>query len=222
MLFLNCKPTDAGNILAERISRSLRAGERVLWLLSGGSNIGIAIEALPKLKAEFGDTLKDHLAVTLTDERYGPVGHADSNWQQLSVAGFDFTAVKARPVLQGLSLTETVSEFTRTYQSLCCFAGVIIAQFGIGADGHTAGVLPGTIGVHDTVVACGYKSKEFTRITLTLPTIKNLPIAYTFAFGSAKKGIIEQLESGQTSLSDMPALVLKDIPESYLYSDQLS
>ena len=37
----------------------------------------------------------------LTDERYGPVGHPDSNWSQLLQKGFDLPQAKLVPVLTG-------------------------------------------------------------------------------------------------------------------------
>jgi 6-phosphogluconolactonase/glucosamine-6-phosphate isomerase/deaminase len=229
MQFLKIKDqTEAGEILAGKIGENLKQNKKVLWLLSGGSNIGIAVETLNLLKKYFGESLKDNLAVTLMDERYGQVGHADSNWQQLLLGGFDFTAVKSIPVLQNLEPKETVIKFGKNYRDLTAWADVIIGQFGLGSDGHTAGVLPETIGVTDQGTACFYTRpnllqgrdiKGYDRITLTLKTIINIDIAHTFAFGESKEEIIKSLQTQDISLEEMPAQILKEILESYLYSD---
>jgi 6-phosphogluconolactonase/glucosamine-6-phosphate isomerase/deaminase len=222
MQFIKLKDqSEEGEIVAKKIGEYLKDNKKVLWLLSGGSNILLEVETLNILKQEFGESLKESLAVTLTDERYGNIGHADSNWIQLLQNGFDISAVRALPVLCGLEPKETVIKFGKNYRDLEAGAHVIIGQFGIGADGHTAGVLPDTIGVKDQGTACFYSGGQYERITLTLKTIRNINIAYTFAFGESKKEIVEKLKNEDLSLEEMPAQVLKEIPESYLFSDQI-
>lgn len=219
MEFIKINKNEAGKVLADKIGESLQKNNKVLWLLSGGSNISISIEALNLLKNNFGNKLKELLSVTLTDERYGPVGHADSNWQQLSEAGFDFNLCKkVVPVLTDASLEETTRSFSENYQQLTCGSDIIIGQFGIGSDGHTVGVLPGTIGVTDTDIACGYISEKFIRISLTLSVIKHIQLAMIFAFGPDKREVIEILQSKEIPLNIMPAQILKKVSESCLYS----
>jgi len=231
MKFINIKnQSETGKILADKIGEYLKQDKKVLWLLSGGSNISIAVEALNILKKDFSSviasgakqsSLKDNLAVTLTDERFGPVGHKDSNWQQLLLGGFDMSSVYAVPILCGMEPKETVIEFGKKYRDLTAEADVIIGQFGLGADGHTAGVLPNTIGVKDQGTSCFYDGGKFKRVTLTLKTIRNINIAYTFAFGESKKEIVKSIQSKNIPLEAMPAQVLNEIEESYLYSDQI-
>lgn len=227
MKFIKLKTQEEGvEILAKKMGEYLGGGKKVLWLLSGGSNILLEVEILNLIKKNFGDNLKENLAVTMTDERYGNIGHTDSNWMQLLQNGFDISAVRALPVLCGLEPKETVIEFGKKYRDLTAWADVVIGQFGIGSDGHTAGVLPNTIGVNDQGTACFYAcpnlsqgrdGKNFDRITLTLKTIRNINVAYTFAFGEAKKEIVEKLKNEDISLEEMPAQILKEIEESYLY-----
>lgn len=212
---------EGGERLVEKIGEYLEQNKKVLWLLSGGSNIILEVEILNALIKKFGKKLKENLAVTLTDERYGPVGHRDSNWQQLGEAGFDFEAVQSVPVLYDLELDKTVIYFGKRYRDLTAWADVIIGQFGIGTDGHTAGVLPATVGVKDQATACGYVSEKFTRITLTLKTIRNINVAIIFALGEAKKEIIKLLQTKDISQAEMPAQVLKEVGEGYLFSDQI-
>ncbi len=222
MKFLPIKnQTEAAEILAAKIADSLKQDKKVLWLLSGGSNIPLSVSALEILKTLFSKkTLKANLAVTLTDERYGPVSYPFSNWQHLIKDGFKLKEVKAVPVLSGLSLEETVKEFEQNYKKLTQWADIIIGQFGIGVDGHIAGVLPDTIGVNSKEIACAYEAVRFTRISLTLNTIKNISVVYAFVFGSAKKTMLHIFHNHASSLEEMPALILKHIPEAYLYSDQ--
>jgi len=220
MQFIKLKDgIEGGKIVAGKIGEYFKQNKKVLWLLSGGSNIALEVETLNTLKREFGENLKECLAVTLVDERYGNIGHQDSNWIQLLQNGFDISLVRALPILCGLEPKETVIKFGKNYRDLTAWADIIIGQFGLGSDGHTAGVLPDTIGVTDQSTACFYKSDKYERITLTLKTIRNIDIAYTFALGESKKEIIESLQVTDLPLEEMPAQVLKQIPESYLFSD---
>jgi 6-phosphogluconolactonase/glucosamine-6-phosphate isomerase/deaminase len=212
---------DGAVILADKISGYLRQNKKVLWLLSGGSNVSISVETLKILKSGFGDKLKNNLAVTLTDERYGSVGHIDSNWQQLIRGGFEMNEVKAFPVLANLSLEQTTKKFSDDYQMLTIWADVVVGQFGIGSDGHTAGVLPGTIGVADTGIACSYVSDRFIRISLTLKTIELISYAYIFALGESKREVIHSLQTENITLIKMPAQIFKKMSESSLFTDQI-
>lgn len=212
-------PGPAVTALADTILGALEKGE-ALWLVCGGSNIPYAVEAMRIIRERSGGTL-GRLTVALTDERYGPVGHADSNWQQLLDAGFDMSGIVAIPVLTDASLAETVETYEKGIGELFGRAH-IIAQFGIGADGHIAGVLPHTIGVSSDALVCGYEAGPYTRVTLTLSAIERINAAYAFAFGAGKHDVLARLQNEDVPLTDMPAQVLKRIPEAYLYSDQIA
>jgi 6-phosphogluconolactonase/glucosamine-6-phosphate isomerase/deaminase len=221
MEFLHIDNKEEGaKILAKKIGEYLKQDKKVLWLLSGGSNISISVKVLNILKSNDKDgLLKNNLAVTLTDERFGPVGHSDSNWQQLILEGFEMRRMRNVPVLKNLTLEETRKKFAENYQELVTWADVIIGQFGIGSDGHTAGILPNTIGVNSTEITCGYEAGKFQRISLTLNTIKSISIAYVFIFGEEKRRVVQFLKNQNLALADMPAQILKLIREAYLYTD---
>jgi len=104
--------------MAARIALALNAGKRVLWLVCGGSNIPVAVETMDAVRSRVGKEELSRLTVALTDERYGPVGHKDSNWEQLTERGFDFTGIATAPVLVGRSLDTTVSEYAMRMKEL--------------------------------------------------------------------------------------------------------
>lgn len=205
--------------LADALAHSLYEGKKTLWLIPGGSNIKIAVATLNKLFEKVEPNAIDNLKITLTDERYGPVGHKDSNWQQMIDAGFAFSDVSATPLLVGLPLKETVAAYGKNITELFAWADAIIAQFGIGADGHIGGMLPHTVGVDSNDVAVGYESAPFVRISISLKTMQKIHSSYAFVFGESKKEALVKLTQ-DGSLEDIPSRVLKLIPESYLYTDQ--
>lgn len=203
--------------LADRISAELKAGKRVLWLIPGGSNIPIAIEAMRIIRGSVKKIDIPRLSISLTDERYGSINHPDSNWRQLHDAGIDLDSIKAYPVLVGASLVDTVARFGVTIRDLLGHTDVIIGQFGMGADGHIAGILPHSPAISVTASTAGYESKPFTRVTLTFPILRRIDVACMFLSSAGKEVAIEHLHQDGISLDDQPAQILKELPEAYIY-----
>lgn len=222
MKFIRSKNPDEGaKLLAERISADLKADKRVLWLIPGGSNIPISVKVMDMVRKDVAPDLLNNLTLTLTDERYGPVGHPDSNWQQLKLSGLDLGGVNSIPVLTGLSLEDTVGRFSKDIESAFVTAHVIIGQFGIGPDGHIAGILPRSKAVTSEASVFSYDAPNFMRITMTPKILTQISCAFAFAFGETKIEPIFSLRFGDLSVSDEPAVILKHIKEAYLFSDQI-
>jgi 6-phosphogluconolactonase/glucosamine-6-phosphate isomerase/deaminase len=144
--------------LAERIINALHAGQQVLWLVPGGSSIAVAAAASHILR---GKDLR-LLTVSLTDERYGEVGHADSNWQQLSDTGFSLPGASLVPVLEkGEDRDLTTEQYGESLRGLLKKADYALGFFGIGADGHTAGILPGSPALEADTYAATYDAAYY-------------------------------------------------------------
>jgi 6-phosphogluconolactonase/glucosamine-6-phosphate isomerase/deaminase len=163
--------------------------------------------------------LKD-LTVTLTDERYSSINHPDSNWRHLKEGGFDFDAVTAIPVLIGKSFEETTKMYGVNLRDAWSNNDVVIGQFGIGEDGHIAGVLPRTVGVRSPGTVVSYEAGKFRRLTMTLATIAKLDYAYVFAYGESKKEAVNNLKE-ELTLEAQPAQILKKVKKVVVYSDQV-
>jgi len=202
--------------IASAVQEKLRTATPVLWLVPGGSAIAVAATA-SRLLRESGVPL-NNLTVTLTDERYGDVGHPDSNWPQLQAAGFDVPDATLLPVLHGGSLSETVAQFATTLETELNKATFRLGLFGIGADGHTAGMLPHSSAVAETGFAHGYDAGNFTRITMTRPAIALLDEVVVYAVGEEKWPILQQLEA-DVPVEDQPAQALKQVPIVTIFND---
>jgi 6-phosphogluconolactonase/glucosamine-6-phosphate isomerase/deaminase len=212
-------PEPGINALALEIIDHLTNGEKVLWLVPGGSNIPISVEIMKTVAQATTGTILNNLSVSLTDERYGPLGHPDSNWKQLYDAGFVHTGPKTEVLHEDMPLEDTVKLYSENIEQLFSSHDHIVGQFGIGEDGHIAGVLPGTIGTTSTEAVVGYQSEKFTRISLTLSTLAQIHSAYAFVFRESKKKVIEKLHT-DVDLNEMPSQILKKIPKSIVYTDQ--
>ncbi len=206
--------------LLDRLVEELGTGRHVLWLVSGGSNIGLSVSVM----REIPDELTNNLTIYLTDERYGDIGHADSNAFQLEQAGFDPKNARQVNVLaRGLSLEETAEQYALSIAAAFEASDIVIAQLGMGPDGHILGVLPGSPAVNSDKIIDGYDSDPFTRVTLTLGGLQeHVDAAYTFAFGEGKRQALDNLLTKDLDYAKQPAQALKRLPECYVYNDLLA
>ncbi len=225
--------------LAETIKQHLAAGEQVFWLVSGGSSIAVASLASKLLapwnarpgRAGMADSTGlagaplDKLVVSLTDERFGPIGHTDSNWRQLNMAGFELPRAKLLPILGGQDIEATTEGFKRTLEQQLAAANYRIGLFGIGNDGHTAGILPNSLAASSAELAACYDADprsgsgaSFTRITITPKGIARLDEAVAYATGEAKHPALNQLEQ-VLPLAQQPAQALKTAKKFSVYND---
>lgn len=194
--------------IASAINRELRLGKSVLWFISGGSSIPVEILIAQKIK----DVQQDKLVVTLTDERYGEIDHKESNWFKLKTGGFDIKGAKIIPFLCGKDILNTTSDIIQTLTTELEKAPYKIGLFGVGTDGHTAGILPNSESVKADYLVYSYDAPPFTRITITPKTILNLDEAFIYAIGESKLEVIKKLKLDDLTVEELPAQILKAIP----------
>ncbi len=206
--------------ITARLKKELSNNKKVLWLVSGGSAIAAEVEILNQLQK---NAKIENLAVMLMDERFGLVGHANSNWQQLLEAGADFTGMYALPVMtsENKSYEETLSSYARLIKTALGSADVIIGLFGLGPDAHTAGILPESLATKDTdKLVIGYDAPPLKRITLTRLALRQVDVGYVFAFGNSKAEALNRLKNNTEPFKSLPAKLLWDLPEVHILNDQ--
>jgi 6-phosphogluconolactonase/glucosamine-6-phosphate isomerase/deaminase len=198
---------------------ALQKHNRVLWIVGGGSSIPLIATCMKAISAV--DSAR--LAVMLSDERFGPVGHLHSNMQQLFEAGFEPKQATIVPVLRpGVQLDETVAMYGNALETAFSAADYVIAQLGIGPDGHTAGILPGSPATKATKKwTIAYETTEFTRITMTPFALEQVAEVLATVFGKSKKAALTHLRDTSESIATQPAQVLKKIANVTVLNDQL-
>ena len=214
-------PKEGEQALVDKIISLLNDRKKVLWLICGGSNIPTAIEVMARMRAQVSGNILGNLTVSQTDERYGPVGHKDSNWQQMVEGGFNFQGIKSLPILENITLEETIVSFGRKISEAFADVDFVVGQLGIGPDGHIAGILPNTPAVNDTGVVTGYVAEPFTRVSLTFNQLTKINFSYVFAFGASKRQALTELRDKDLSLNDQPCAILKQMKESSVFTDQV-
>lgn len=209
---------EAANFIASSIGAQLKQGKQVLWLIAGGSAITVAVKASEIIRNNPHQNLTQNLTIALTDERYGPMGHIDSNWQQLMEKGFSLPEAKLIPVLTGEDRATETEKFNVFLNQEFKIIKYKIGLFGIGADGHTSGILPESVAVDCPQLACGYDAPKFYRITTTPRAIEQLDEAIVWAQGEDKWKTIKDLQK-DVSISKQPAQALKKVPLLTIFTD---
>jgi len=179
-------------------------------------------------------------AVGLIDERYGKKWHEASNEKMIRETGFlrylQMRDIVFYPILQeGFTREETAEEYDEKLRSLFAVYPKIVATFGIGADGHTAGIAGNRRGFVNPIFDRSEKDffvSEFDdvkgsfkeRVTMTFLGIAMFDINIVLVFGSEKKKALELMfDPGREE--DIPARIFKR-PEiakkTVLITDQLA
>lgn len=207
--------------VSERIITELAAGRLVLWLVCGGSNINTEVAIMKQIRRA-GQNV-DALTILPMDERFGPSGHADSNYQQLLDAGFDPGLAAWYDVLaKNLPLSDTVDYYTHLTENAFASVNTVVGVFGMGDDGHTAGVKPDSTALHDpAAMVVGYNSPPFVRLTLTPRELIKTNYAFVLAYGDEKTAALKRLQANNEPIEKLPARLLYDIPDVQVFNDQI-
>jgi 6-phosphogluconolactonase/glucosamine-6-phosphate isomerase/deaminase len=200
----------------------------VLLLVSGGSSLAVI---------EHCDTtlLGEHITLGLIDERFSP-DPALRNYQSLCETEFFDDAMKYGIRVLDVSITAHESAQTiadRWEDQLRKWIngypnGKIIAVLGIGEDGHTAGIMPGTYNVNfsGSALVVAYTvpktiSVYTDRITVTYTFLKEyVTEAWVYALGHKKQNIVDMLIAEQSDLAKTPACIFKEMKSVRIYTDK--
>ncbi len=177
-------PDPAVQYLVRIITEQITAGRPVLWFISGGSAIGPETQIATLLGSN-----TTGLEISLTDERPGPVGHADANAKQLRDAGFP---LPFHAILDGSGTDNEAQAFDRYLDQALAPDAYRIGLFGMGPDGHTAGI-PHASAPAVPGLAAAYAAGHFERISMTPRAIARLDEAVLLAMGEAKRPALEML-----------------------------
>jgi len=216
---MNIVKTNSSEAAIRRLTNILNAAiylhKHIVWFVSGGSAVEIAVAVQKQLKST------DGLLILQADERFGPVDHPNSNWLKLKQAGFDPKKGANSPILNGKDLRHTAAEYNLMVESALAKSNFTVALLGIGPDGHTAGIMPRSQAVVSSDYVYGYEWADFMRITITPQVFPRIHTAIVYAMGDAKKAALEKLTQDNIAISSEPAQVLKRVEDVWVYNDQI-
>src|SRR5438093_11172373 len=203
----------------------LRAAERTLMqrIEAGARSIGLSGGSTPKplyeLLGQSDELRQKPITWVLVDERYVPIDDSQSN------AGMIEKTLKPERLLRFKTEigdpARTAEEFEREWRDLGLDRRDIVL-LGIGDDGHTASLFPGTdvLQVEDRIASEVFVPRLDTwRVTITKPVIRAAKVRMVLATGASKRPILEQVRAG----ADYPiAQVTKDAGETWRSEEHTS
>jgi 6-phosphogluconolactonase len=142
-----------------------------------------------------------------SDERHVPPDHPDSNFRLAYDAMLSHVPVMKDNVHRVLSENPDVAAAAKAYeQTLVEVTQSSLPRFdlillGLGTDGHTASVFPGSDVLHETkrLVAAPWVEKlNAYRITMTLPLINNAASVLFLVSGAEKAEIVREVLEGSS------------------------
>jgi len=176
-------------LVVERAPRS--------FAISGGSGAQSCYRALAETGYDWSA-----VDVFVSDERWVPVDSDDSNEGVARRLLFDATPPRRLHSLRHAGSTiETAA--TAYDHLLTVFGRVEFVHLGLGPDGHTASLFPGSpaIDVDDRlVVATGDEHHQHPRLSWTFPAIARSHLVVVTVSGSSKRAALDAIRAG----ADLP------------------
>jgi 6-phosphogluconolactonase len=166
--------------------------------LSGGSTARESYELLT-----VADVGWSEVDVFFGDERWVPVDDPESNEGMARQAFVD--QVEPRSVYSLRHAGDSIEEAADAYDRLLRDYGPLdLVHLGLGPDGHTASLFPGSPSLDERerlVVATGDELHPHPRLTLTFPALNQSRLAVFTVAGEGKREALQRVKSGD----DLPA-----------------
>jgi 6-phosphogluconolactonase len=160
-------------VIAAAAREGVRTRGRAVLAFSGGSTPAPMLERLGEMDLRWNAT-----HVIQVDERVVPDGDPDRNWGMITstlLRGADIPDALLHPMpVTEDDLDEAARSYAQRLQLVCGVPPIAdVIHLGIGADGHTASLVPGdrALRVRDRSVAIAGPYQGHRRMTLTYPTI---------------------------------------------------
>ncbi len=197
--------------------------------LSGGSTPKLLYQALAA--APFVDQVPwDRVHWFWGDERFVPQSDERSNYRMTMQAMLDRAIVppgNVHPIpTEGVTADEAAARYQALLQAFYGAAALDPARplfdivlLGLGTNGHTASLFPGTpvLAERTAWAAAVTPEGEPTRITLTYPALESCRHAAFLVAGADKRDALAQVRAGA---ADLPAAHYRPTGELHWFTDQ--
>jgi 6-phosphogluconolactonase len=198
----------AAETFVEEAANSIREKGSFAVALAGGSTPKALYELLA---TEYRDTLDwKNVHAFFGDERTVPPDHEDSNYRMAYEALLSRVPVGSVHRMRGeLHPQEAAILYEKELETF--FGGAPrfdLILLGIGEDGHTASLFPGTAALDVTdrfVVENPVEKLDTVRLTLTLPAINAAKGIIFLVAGEGKAGALKEILEGNANTHEYPA-----------------
>lgn len=210
-------PSDLGENFALELLSLIQQAEKKRTTLSISLSGGKTPKPLFSMLADrFSKTVNwSHVHFFWSDERCVPKEHPDSNYglayrfliEKIEIPDSNIHRIRGEvnPYLESIRYSREILDFTRSKDGLPVFDLIIL---GLGEDGHTASIFPGSEGMFTSNKICDVAIHPGTsqkRITLTGRVINNADLITFMVTGKSKAIIVEEILSGTPDSQKYPA-----------------
>ncbi|HEY0592941.1 MAG TPA: 6-phosphogluconolactonase [Thermoanaerobaculia bacterium] len=208
--------------IAEELARRIERKGRSVVLLTGGQSPRRAFEILGSAP------LRDRIAArevvwAPTDERMVPPYHAASNGRMIQESLFRLGVPQGHRFVRFRTdlgdPARVAREFEAEFREAVGDADADLALLGVGPDGHTASLFPGTDVLDETerwVREVYVPCLEAWRVTFTFPVLQRAAERWILASGEGKRPILREVRSG----ADLPIVRATAGGEAWWFADR--
>jgi 6-phosphogluconolactonase len=217
----------AAALYARLADEALAARGRFMVALSGGSTPKGMHAVLS------GDRYRAKIPWTCVhlfwgDERCVPPTHSESNYRMAEQTLLAQIAIPARNVHRipaELPPAEAATAYEQVLREVFALSGEALPRFdliflGLGVDGHTASLFPGTPGVREDrrlVIAQYVEKLQAWRITLTPPVLNNAAQIIFLVSGADKAATLHDVLYGPFDPERLPAQLVRPTQGAVLW-----
>jgi 6-phosphogluconolactonase len=187
--------------IAAQARLAIAARGRFVLAVSGGSTPWLMLRELTRQAVSWND-----VDIVQVDERMAPAGSPERNFtalcDSLRAAPLATERIHALPV-DAVDLAEGAARYSKLLESIAGSPPVLdVAHLGLGADGHTASLVPGdpVLEVADADVAWSGEYMGQRRMTLTYPMLNRARQILWLVTGSQKAEALARLRRGDRSI----------------------
>ncbi len=187
----------AADFIFEKIKSVLDFKPQCFVCLPGGNTPKVIFKELIKKKLPW-----DRVVFTFGDERSVPPDHADSNYNMAKENFFDPLRIKEENIFR-MEGEKDPEEAAQSYEEKIKNIAHHVMLLGIGNDGHTAPLFPGTKALEEKdrlVVANWVPHLNASRLTMTYSMINNSHQVYFLVNDPKKESIIKRIHEGDPKL----------------------
>jgi 6-phosphogluconolactonase len=182
----------AAGLLSERATEEVQRSGRCTWALSGGKAPDVMFGDLGGLAVPWAQT-----SVFQVAERVAPDGDEARNATHLLAR---LGSVRASFIPMDVTASDLDDAAARYAELLPAHFDVV--HLGLGADGHTASLIPGdpVLDVQDRLVAIAGPYEGHRRLTLTFPVLDAARLVVWLAAGADKHEALTRLLDGDVTI----------------------
>lgn len=214
--------------VAEIINKAVEQHNRCTIALAGGSTPKRLYTVLASDPYR-NEIPWDRLFLFLGDERYVPRDHPDSNFRMAREALLDHVSVpglQVFPMPTHYDPAEAAARYETSLRETFAVSEDSIPEFdlvllGIGGDGHTASLFPGTraLDIYDRLVVENHvPQQKAMRITFTIPLLQSAASTILLATGEDKADAVFRAVHGEPDLEETPSQLLRESSGTVIFA----